>query len=493
MSQQAGRRPAARDAGSADPPGRTERLEPELRKTMGILIVGVLAVLLDTTVVNVALNSLTRDLHASVAMIQWVTTSYLLALAMVVPISAWAAARFGARNVWIGSLLVFLVGSVLAGSAWNIESLIAFRVLQGASGGLLFPIEITIIVQAAGPARVGRVIALVGLPTVVVPILGPVVGGLILSSFSWRWVFLVNIPLCLVGLIMAWLGLPDSQREAGKRLDAIGLALLSPGLALILYGISVAGDGAGPAAASVLGPLIAGLLLTAVFTVYALRRGSRAIIDPRLFRIPSYSASCALIFILGLALYGGLLLLPLYYQQGEGRSALAAGLLLSPQGFGSLIARGPIGGWIDKFGARPVTLGGLALAALGTAAYTQVASHPPVALLAASLVIRGAGLVAAQTAVMANAYKGLAPEQVPHASSTTRIVQQVGGSFGAAIIAVLLQWQLGRHAQTAAGVNEAYGVAFWWALGLTAAAFIPALFLPGTTAKQGALTSGSAS
>jgi len=163
---------------------REERLSPELRRLMAILIAGVLAVFLDTTVVNVAINTLSRQLHALVTTIQWVSTIYLLALGMVVPISGWASTRFGAKNMWLLALSLVLLGSVLCGLAPSVGALIAFRTLQGAGGGLLIPIEQTLIIQAAGGRNIGRVLALIGLPVVVVPVLGPVIGGLITSELS---------------------------------------------------------------------------------------------------------------------------------------------------------------------------------------------------------------------------------------------------------------------------------------------------------------------
>src|SRR5690606_9923808 len=179
-----------------------ERLDPKVLGTAGILITGALAVLFDTTIVGVALHSLADDLHTSVATVQWVATAYLLALGMTVPLSTWATARFGGRRVWLFSLAVFMVGSVAAGASWNAPALIAARVVQGVGGGLMMPVMTTLIVRAAGGRMLGRVTSIITLPAVLGPILGPLVGGLIVTHLDWRWMFWVNIPLSVAGLVL---------------------------------------------------------------------------------------------------------------------------------------------------------------------------------------------------------------------------------------------------------------------------------------------------
>jgi EmrB/QacA subfamily drug resistance transporter len=460
-----------------------DHLDPALRKLMGILIIGIIAVLLDTTIVNVAINTLRQELDVSVSTIQWVNTGYLLALGMVIPLTAWTVARFGAKRMWLFSLALFLVGSVLSGMAWDVGSLIGFRVLQGIGGGLMFPILQTLLLQVGGAQRVGRLMAVVGMPAVVVPILGPVVGGLIITNASWRWIFFINIPICLIGLFLAWRGLPESEGRVKLRLDVRGLVLLSPALAGMLYGLSQVGAEGGFAHVSVLAPLAVGVALLAVFIVHALGV-EEPVVDVKLFRIRSFTGSGVLLFISGLSLYGAMMLLPLYYQQVGGHSALKTGLLLVPQGVGSLLTRGPAGRLTDKLGPRPVVLVGMALTALGMAAFTQAASEPGYVVLSASLVILGAGLGAATVSVMAAAFQGLEPGQIPHASSATRITQQVGGSFGTAVLAVILQWQLSGHGADGAGRAAAFGNTFWWALGFAAASVVPALLLPSRVKPQ---------
>ena len=179
-------------------------VDPAVWATAFTLVVGALAVVFDTTIVSVTLNSLVTELHSSLSTIQWVSTGYLLAMFVTIPIAGWAQAALGGKRLWILALLVFLLGSVLCAIAWNAASLIAFRVVQGVGGGILLPLMSTLIMQAARGRNIGRVMAAVTLPTALGPIVGPVLGGVILHFADWRWLFLVNVPFCVVGAILAF-------------------------------------------------------------------------------------------------------------------------------------------------------------------------------------------------------------------------------------------------------------------------------------------------
>jgi EmrB/QacA subfamily drug resistance transporter len=462
-------------------PGQDGGLDPAFLKLAVILLTGAMAVMFDTTIVNVAINTLSRELNASVSTTQWVISAYVLALAMVVPVSGWAMDRFGAKQTWMAALALFMVGSFLSSLAWNIGVLIAFRGLQGIGGGLMLPVLQTLLVNAAGGRNLGRMMSLVSLPALLGPILGPVLGGLILSQLPWQWIFWVNIPFGVAGLVLAWRGLAPTAPKKSSYLDVLGLALLSPGLAAMIYGLSQAGSHGGFDNSAVLLPVTVGAVLLAGFVFHALRTKRPPLLDLRLFAVRSFTASNVLLFLSGLSVYGAMLLLPLYEQQVRGESALTAGLLLAPQGLGMLLTRGYAGRLTDRIGARPVVLGGFLLTMAGTLAYTQAGLHTNELLLGASLVIRGAGLGAVTIPVMAAAYLGLRPNQVPHASIATRITMQLGGAFGAAVIGMILQTQIAAHASSGlVGLATAFDNAFWWSLGLTALAIIPALFLPGS-------------
>ena len=193
-------------------------MTPELSRIATVVVLGSIMAILDTTIVAVALDTLGRDFRVSVSTIQWVTTGYLLALAMVIPVTGWAIDRFGHKRMFMLSLTVFLIGSSLCGLAWSANSLIAFRVLQGLGGGMILPIGQSMLARAAGPQRMGRVMSVIGAPTVLGPILGPVLGGLIVSNFSWRWIFYINVPIGIVTLVLASRFLKGNEEKVNAQL-----------------------------------------------------------------------------------------------------------------------------------------------------------------------------------------------------------------------------------------------------------------------------------
>jgi EmrB/QacA subfamily drug resistance transporter len=454
----------------------TPKLTPQVRNALLALIVGGIAGILDSTMVTLAIHTLVVDLHSTDGTIQWVTTGFLLAMAVAIPITGWAEARFGGKRAWIGALLIFVVSSVLCAVSWNADSLIAFRVLQGFGAGLIFPLMQTLAVRAAGGQASSRLMAAVSLPIALGPIFGPVFAGLILNWLSWRWLFIVNVPVIAIGLLLAWRFLPDDTPGRGAprpRLDLVGLALLAPGLAGILLGLSQLSEDGGLLHAGVLVPLLAGVALLGAFVAWALRPADhKPIVDIRLLRLRSLGSASAVLFTAGAVMYAGMFLLPLYYQQLRGEDVLAAGLLMIPQGAGALASRFVVGVLVERFGARRVTISSFLLTAAATVPFALAGPGTSLWLLGAVLFVRGLGIGAVLIPPMSVAYQDIQPESVPHATMNTRISQQVGASFGTAIVAVALQTMLD------SGVTGAFQGAFWWAIGITVVAVLPAVFLP---------------
>ncbi|NGO67226.1 MDR family MFS transporter [Streptomyces boncukensis] len=444
------------------------------------LIVGALGVVFDTTIISVALNGLARDLDAPLSTIQWVSTGYMLAVFIAIPLAGWAQSRLGGRRLWIVALSGFLAGSVLSALAWTASSLIAFRIVQGLAGGIMMPLMYTLLMQAAKGRNIGKVIAIITVPTALGPILGPVLGGLILSLANWRWLFLINIPFCLVGIWLAWRNLPDDRPAPDQpraRLDAVGLLLLCPGSAALLYGLSQVDGDTGFASAQVLIPLLAGLAPIGGFTFWALTRATAPLVDVRMFRHRSVASSSTLLFLGGISLFGSMMLLPLYFQQVRGATPLGAGLLLIPQGVGALVARGLAGTYMDRVGPRAVALVAFAFVASSTVPFAFVTADTSEILLLVALFIRGIALGAAMIAPMGAAFVGLEHEDIPDASMITRVAQQIGGAVGVAVLIVILQRNIG-DAHTPDALASGFDHAFWWSVALTAAAVPLCLLLP---------------
>ena len=458
-------------------------LPPQVRNALLALIVGGIAAILDSTMMTLALHTLVVRLHSTDGAIQWVTTGYLLAMAVAIPLTGWAESRWGGKRVWIAALVLFALGSVLCALSWSDTSLIGFRVVQGFAAGLIFPLMQTLGVRAAGGHASPNLIAAVSLPLAVGPILGPVLGGVILDWLNWRWLFLVNVPVIAVGLVLARRLLPPDRPHPGTaraRLDVVGLVLLAPALAGILLGLSnLSGDG-GIDHAGVLVPMLAGMTLLGAFIAWASRPGDwHPIVDVRMLRLRSLGTASAVLFTAGAATYAGMFLLPLYFQQLRGESVLHAGLLLIPQGVGSLAARFVVGQLVGRLGARLVTIAGFLAAAIMTVPFAFAGAHTSLCLLGVVLIIRGFGIGIVLVPPMSVAYRDTGPAAIPHATMNTRISQQIGTSFGTAIVAVALQSLL------AHGATTAFRGAFWWATGITVAALIPAIALPADNAGDG--------
>jgi EmrB/QacA subfamily drug resistance transporter len=426
------------------------KLDRQIYVVASVVILGAIMSILDTTIVNVALATLGRELHAPLSTIQWVSSGYLVALATVIPMTGWASERFGAKQLWMTVVTMFIAGSVLSGFAWSAGSLIAFRVLQGLGGGMIMPAGMTILAQAAGPQRMGRVMSVVGAPMLLGPILGPVLGGLIIQYLSWRWIFFVNLPIGLVALAMARRLLPASEPRPGDRLDVTGVALISPGLALIVFGLSEIATHGGASAASV-APVLTGLVLVAAFVRHALRCRGRPLLDMRLFAKPGFAAAGATVMFVGAALFGSLLVLPLYLQVVRGEPTLDTGLLLAPQGIGAALTMPISGRLTDSIGGGRVVLFGVTVMTISTALLTTLGAHTSYWVLAAMLVVRGIGLGSTLMPAMASGYSTVSREAVPLATTTLNVMQRVGGAIGTAVLAVVLETQL-RHVP-GAGAN----------------------------------------
>lgn len=432
--------------------------DPALRNTSVVVALGAIMTLIDSTIVNVALHVLGHDLGAPLSTIQWVLTGYLLALSMTVPLTGWAVRRYGARTVWLTALTLFIVGSVLCGAAWSPYALIAFRGLQGIGGGLLIPAAQTMLARQAGPRRMARAMAVVSIPAMLAPALGPVVGGLLLDHLSWRWMFLINVPICVVALLLAVRLLPaDADEREPAELDVPGLLLLSPAMALLISGRPW---------------LYAGILLLAAFVAHALRRRSRALVDLRLFANRPLTTAVCVLFGYSLAMSGTLILIPLYAQIVLGRDVLDAGLLVAPLGAGAIVTMALAGRISDRFGARRPALAGMALVLAGLLPWTGVGSGADWPLLIAAGFAIGLGHGAVIPAVLAGAYRSLERSAIPNATVASTLLIRLAAAFGAAILALILQSQV-----RAVPAAAAFAHSFWWAFGITAAAALPALLI----------------
>jgi EmrB/QacA subfamily drug resistance transporter len=456
-------------------PSATERIEPYVWKIAGVVILGMTMSILDTTIVNVALDTLGRDLHSTIAQIQWVATGYLLALAAVIPLTGWAARRFGAKRVYLASIGLFTIGSALCGLAESSTSLILFRVLQGIGGGMIMPVSQMIMAEVAGPKRMGRVMGIVVMPAMLAPILGPVVGGLILQNLHWSWIFFVNVPIGIVAGILGWRMLPESDLGEAGKLDWVGLALLATSMPLIVYGLSEIATKESFTAPAVVGPIVAGVALAAIFGWHALR-AERPLLDVRLYANRVFAAASLTTFGLGAALFGAMILVPLYYQQVRGESVIVTGLLVGPQGLGMLLVAPWIARMTDRVGGGRVAFVGVSVLTLSSLPLAFIGADTSIVFISFVLLIRGVGIGLSFIPTTTVAFAALRTDQLSDATPQMNVLQRIGGAIGTAVLAVVLQ-RASAGAHGPVELANAFGTAYWWALGICAASLIPVIVL----------------
>ena len=455
--------------------GDSFRIEPHVWRIAFVVILGAIMSILDTTIVNVALKTLGQDLDAPLASVQWVLTGYMLSLAAVIPITGWAARRFGPRNVYMLSLVLFTAGSMLCGLATSVGELTFFRVLQGIGGGMLLPIGQLMMANAAGPQRMGRVMSVVAIPAMLAPILGPALGGVIVDNLSWQWIFYVNVPIGIVALVAAIRILPKGDRSPAGRLDVRGLALMSTGLPLLTYGLAEIGATGHFLVPRVLVPFFAGIALIVAFVFHALRV-TNPLLDLHLYRRATFAAASACMFLLGGALFGGLVLLPLYWQDVRGESVAYTGLLTAPMGIGMVLVMPLAGRLTDRFGGGLLALIGVSITTIATIPFAMIGAGTSIAALSGAMVIRGVGVGLAFIPAMTAAYASLNRSELPDAAPQLNVLQRVGGSIGTAVLAVVLQRALA-GAISPSEMAAAFGTAFWWTTGITAIAIVPCFLL----------------
>ena len=452
-----------------------DRIDAFVWRVSAVVIIGSIMSILDTTIVNVALATLARELDSTISEIQWVVTGYMLALAAVIPITGWAARRYGAKRVYLVSLVLFTAGSALCGLASSVTELIVFRVLQGVGGGMILPIGQLMMAEAAGPKRMGRVMGVVAVPALLAPILGPTLGGVILDSASWRWIFYINLPIGVLAAIAALRYLPRVEPEHADPLDVRGLVLMATGLPLLTYGLAEIGATGTFTAVKVLLPCIAGLVLIAAFAVHALHV-AHPLLELRLYAKRTFASASFAMFCLGGALFGSMILLPLYWQEIRHESVVDTGLLTAPLGLGMALVMPLAGKLSDRRGGGPLALFGVVLTTIATIPFVFLGTDTSILWISVAMLLRGAGIGFAFMPAMAAAFAALERSELAHATPQLNVLQRVGGSIGTAVLAVVLERALS-GAHTPADAAGAYGTAFLFATGLTALAIVPCIVL----------------
>lgn len=414
-----------------------DKLDARVLKVAGVVVIGSIMAILDMTVVGVAQNTFQSLWNVTPATAAWTMTAYTLALAAVIPITGWAADRFGTKRLYITSIVLFVLGSVLCATAWDIGPLILFRAIQGLGGGMLMPLGMTILTKAAGPERVGRVMAVLGIPMLLGPIGGPILGGWLIDAVSWHWIFLINVPIGIGGIVYAFIVLPKDNPTPSESFDVLGFALLSPGLAAFLYGVSSIPEKGTIASAKVLIWGLIGLAFIVAFVVHALRK-TNALIDLHLFRNRQLTIAIVTMAMFAIAFFGAMLIFPQYFIGVRGESPLTAGLLGAPMGIGAMFTMPIAGALTDKFGPGKFVMTGLVLITIGLIPMTMLTTDTSYWMTTGAFFVMGLGMGMTMMPTMTAALKTLKDHQIARGSTMTNITQQVAASVGTAVISVLL-------------------------------------------------------
>jgi EmrB/QacA subfamily drug resistance transporter len=446
------------------------RIDPAVWKVAAVVSIGSFMAQMDSTLVNVSLSTIGHALGSPIATAQWIMSGYLLAMALMLPLNGWLVDRVGAKRLYLFAFSTFTLASVLCGAAQGMGELIAARIFQGLVAGVMAPMAQMMIGRVAGK-NMERVMGYATLPILLGPIVGPVLAGAVLSRASWPWLFLINVPVGMLGVTLAALLLaPDAGLLQRRRFDFTGFALISPGLVALVYGFQSAAHTQGQAS------LLAGAALLAGFVWYAKRHDQSALIDVRMFADRKFSVPAITQFFANGIMYGRQLAVPLYLIAGCGLSAARAGWLLASTGVGMMASFALMGYLSDRLGCRALAAGGALLALLATLAFLWMTGHPfstPLALV--SLFLAGVGQGTISIPSISAAYASIPKARLPVANTALNIAQRIGGPFATTLISIAVSLAVpgSAHAQP-----QQFLLAFWALAALHLLCFAAAMLLP---------------
>jgi EmrB/QacA subfamily drug resistance transporter len=408
-----------------------------------VCVFGLFRELLDMTITNVALPDLATSFGASTTGIEWIVTGYLLSLAVFIPISGWVGDRFGTKRTFMFALVTFTAASLLCSFAWSIDSLIAFRVLQGIGGGMLTPVGTAMLFRAFPVNERARVSAIITIPAIVAPASGPVLGGYLVEYHSWHAIFWINIPIGLIALVFSALYLREHREPEAGRLDIPGFIFGAAGLASLVYALSQAGN-RGWSNLVVGGFGLFGIVLLALFVAAELR-ATRPMIDIGLFRYRLFTAGNLVMFFSGAAFGGLLFLLPLMLQSEMGMTPLESGLTTFPSAIGVMLTATLAGKLYNSVGPRRLMIAGMAISALITLAFLRVDAETSAWTIRALMLARGAAFGLALVPLQAATFAEVTGAETGQASAAFSVIRQVSSSVGVALVATVLTARLGVH------------------------------------------------
>ncbi|GIP18138.1 MFS transporter [Paenibacillus montaniterrae] len=440
------------------------------------VVVGMIMVILDSTIVNVAFPKFQQEFDSPLSVVQWTFTAYTLALSAVIPLAGWMMDKFGAKRIFLATIVFFTLGSILCAMAQTIEQLIVFRILQGLGGGMVTPIGMAIIYRLAPPHKIGAVMGVLGIPILIAPAFGPVLSGWLIDHVSWQWIFLINLPIGLIAIAIGWKHLPDLSRNHVSKLDILGVILAPIAFSMLAFGV-------GEGASDLKSPLTVIALFLGVIALFGLivteLRQEQPLLELRVFKSPDFTKGILLLWLVQIALFGVMILFPVYLQVVRGYSPLDTGLIMLAQAVGSMLFT-PIGGRLfDKVGARPLALIGLTAVSVALFWLSRISPYSELIMLLLPLFVIGSGMGLIMMSLNTHVLNSAPRDLVGRVTSLTAAAQHIVTSLAVAGLTGFLAFRTNELNMSVEweGMAAAYSDAFLLTSILTAAGIALSLTL----------------
>ncbi|HVO40169.1 MAG TPA: DHA2 family efflux MFS transporter permease subunit [Spirochaetia bacterium] len=408
-----------------------------------VALIGAFMSILDSSIVNVAIPTMMNVFNSNPSSIQWVSTIYMLALGVVVPLSGWLGDRIGYKRLYILSMAAFVLGSLLCTFAWDLNSLIVARVIQAVGGGMIMPTTMAMIYRMVPREKIGAGMGIFGIALLVAPAVGPTLGGYLVEYVDWRWIFTINLPIGVIGMLLAFFVLPEFQSKHPGRFDVAGAFTSATALFCLLLALSKGSEWGWGDEKTVMLLLVS--LFSFILFIYLELTSDNPLLDLRAFKYASFTLANLTIVVTTIGLFSGLFFLPLFLQSIRGIGAMETGLLMLPGALVSGLMMPVIGRLFDRIGPRPLVIAGLLLLAFITFLFRNLNLATATTTIMVWTMIRGLtmpfAMMPAQTAAMVD----IPTELIGRASAITNIVSRVSSSFGIAVMTSLLTTRQAVH------------------------------------------------
>jgi DHA2 family lincomycin resistance protein-like MFS transporter len=411
------------------------------RGVIVVLLVSAFVVILNETIMGVAIPTLMTDLEISAASAQWLTTGFMLTMAVVIPLTGLLSRRFTTRTLFVSAMGLFSVGTFLGAIAPGFGVLLLARIVQAGGTAIILPLLMTTALAHVSAAKRGQMMGLISIVISVAPAIGPTASGLILNVLTWRWLFWIVLPIALAALVFGAVTIKTASATSPVRFDVLSVVLSALAFGGIIFGLGSFGEGGESSTVTLaIVTMVIGALALVVFVLrqVALQRRDRALLDLRPFRTPLFSLSTILVFVAMIAMFGTLILLPLYLQNVVGLDTLASGLVLLPGGVLMGVAAPLVGRWYDAVGPRPLLIPGLIIVSAALWLFATLGEDSPVILIIGLHVLFSIGLALTLTPLLTTALGVLPGELYGHGSAIVNTIQQLAGAAGTAIFVTVM-------------------------------------------------------